>query len=141
MTFKEFLEKRRITCRYDGEECTRARMCYDCPRLNLDNLPHSRDPVKLIIWEDDFLEGGTGSAKCPECRELVYGLNEDGTGQCLFCGQHYQLDEKDKEKLEPNPEETIDCPRCGKHTLTGRRMKVNGHFHGTCANCGCIVMD
>lgn len=105
-----------------------------------------RAPVKTVIWEDDFNEGGTGYPKCPECHELAYGiererLDENGIGRCPFCGQRYKLDEEGKKKAEPNPVETYDCIMCGKHTMVGRRAKSNGHFHGKCTNCGCIMME
>lgn len=103
-----------------------------------------RAPVKTVIWEDDFGEGGVGYAKCPECHELAYGLDEadeNGIARCPFCGQRYKLDEEGKKKAEPNPEETLTCPQCHQHTLVGRRAKSNGHFHGTCTNCGCRVIS
>lgn len=107
-------------------------------------MPNADAPTETVIWEDDFGEGGTGYAKCPKCHELAYGMvnpDENGVGQCPFCGQHYQLDEEGRKKAEPNPEETIVCPNCGKKTLVGGRAKSNGHFHGICTNCGCWIME
>lgn len=141
--FRDFIKDHPLPCIYDEKPCDNQRLCQGCARMNLENLPHSKDPVKTIIWEDDFHEGGTGYAKCPECHELAYGMSdpdENGIGQCPFCGQHYQYDEEGKKKAEPNPEETLDCPQCGKHTMVGRRTKCNGHFHGRCTNCGCSVI-
>lgn len=40
-----------------------------------------------------------------------------------------------------HPEETLDCPNCGQHTMTGRRAKSNGHFHGRCTRCGTRVIN
>ena len=144
LTLRKFMETHPEPCRYDGETCDGAMMCSACDRQDLTNLPHSNDPVKIIIWEDDFGEGGTGYAKCPECHELAYGMmepDENGIGQCPFCGQHYQYDEEGKEKAEPAPEETILCVNCGKMTMVGRRAKCNGHFHGRCTNCGSSVIS
>ena len=102
-----------------------------------------RSPAKTIIWEDDFGVCGTGYPKCPNCHELAYDIDaaRDGEGQCPFCGQRYTLDEEGREKAEPNPEETITCINCGQKTMVGRRAKSNGHFHGTCTNCGCRMIE
>ena len=137
----EFLD--RMECTYDGHPCGRQRRCYGCDRMHLEDLPNSKAETKYIIWEDDFGEGGTGYAKCPECHELAYGMaeaDENGIGQCPFCGLHYQYDEEGKKKAEPNPEETLVCMHCGQRTLVGSRAKSNGHFHGRCTNCGSTII-
>ncbi len=108
-----------------------------------DSVSHA--PVKTVMWEKDYEdENGEGYPICPECREFAYGLgdtDENGVGQCPFCGQRYHLDEDGKKKMEPNPEETITCPKCHQETMVGRRAKSNGHFHGRCTNCGCLIIE
>lgn len=122
---------------------SKALLVYKAALMAVHGKRH-RAPVKTVIWEDDFGEGGTGYAKCPECHELAYGLDEadeNGIARCPFCGQRYQLDEEGKKKMEPNPEETLTCPQCHQNTMVGRRAKSNGHFHGKCTNCGCVIME
>jgi len=141
-TYKDIMD--RHPCRYDGKPCDNYLLCHGCERMNLDGLPHSKDPVKFIIWEDNFEEGGAGYPRCPECHELVYGMSkadENGIGQCPFCGQHCRYNEEGAEKAKPGPQEIHICPHCGDETLVGRRAKSNGHFHGRCRKCGCTVVE
>lgn len=101
-----------------------------------------RSPAKPILWEDDY-DGSTYPA-CPNCHELAYDIDtvrEKGMGTCPFCGQRYTLAAEDKERAEPNPEETLTCPICGQETMVGRRAKSNGHFHGACTNCGARMIE
>ena len=107
-------------CRYDGQPCTHEMQCFGCDRMDLGKFPNSEAQTEYIVWGDDY-EG-------------------NGVGQCPFCGQHYQYDEEGRKKAEPAPEETHDCPNCGQHTMTGRREKSNGHFHGRCTSCGTRII-
>lgn len=104
-----------------------------------------RAPVETVTWEKGYGdENGVGNPICPECGNLAYGLDEvdaEGVGRCPICGQRYQLDEEDKKKMEPNPEETRICMMCHQNTMVGRRAKSNGHFHGKCTNCGCVIVE
>lgn len=145
---KEGKDDEPITMTLDEEDAKVleiALMVYKNALLAVHGKRMRSDPMP-IIWETDYDddERGVGYPKCPNCHELAYGLEEiaDGkTGFCPFCGQRYYIADEDREKAEPNPEETQICPMCGKETLVGRRAKCNGHFHGTCTNCGCTVME
>lgn len=47
-----------------------------------------------------------------------------------------------KEWSKPPEEVRMDCPSCGgENTLVGARARSNGHFHGRCTACGCVVME
>ena len=130
-------------CRYDGQPCTHEMQCFGCDRMDLGKFPNSEAQTEYIVWGDDYEGNGVGFPLCPSCREPAYGMmesDENGVGQCPFCGQHYQYDEEGRKKAEPAPEETHDCPNCGQHTMTGRREKSNGHFNGRCTSCGTRII-
>ncbi len=92
----------------------------------------------------DVIRCGMGTYQCPDCRNRVFFGNE----HCRRCGrklgwhQHdgRQRQGKDVRKKAESQNETIDCPKCGQHAMTGRRAKNNGHFHGVCAGCGAKVI-
>lgn len=74
---------------------------------------------------------------CPICGEMPYS-----TEQCHWCGQHFVQDEKIAEYNKPAPVERMTCPNCGgKNTMVGTHSNYNGHFHGSCEKCGCVVMQ
>ena len=128
-------------CRYDGYPCDKALCCQGCDRMKLNDLPNANAPTGTVIWVDSY---GGKEPQCPECHEYAYGMSdpdENGIGQCPFCGQHYQFDEEGRERAKPNPEETILCVSCGQMTMVGRRAKSNGHFHGRCTNCGATMIQ
>ena len=70
---------------------------------------------------------------------------------CDTCEHQPAADDKENGKAEPvhirwaedywsgrYPE----CPSCGgKSTMVGARARSNGHFHGQCTVCGCVVME
>lgn len=116
-----------------------ARRLFDiCVRVPIGRL---RKPVRLV-WVDDY-DVSTDSIihnaipECPHCGEMPYS-----TKRCVFCGQRFIQDDRTAEFNKPPEKEKLDCPSCGgKGTLIGTRAKINGHFHGKCEKCGCVIMQ
>lgn len=90
----------------------------------------SKPPVKLPIVYDGYGD----IPMCPTCRDMPYS-----TEQCHWCGQRFIQDEEVEEYNKPN-EATMECPACGG-TMEGVRSKYNGHFHGTCRDCGARIIE
>lgn len=115
--------------------CTRGLNCDGCESQPADDDKSNgkNEPVH-IGWENNF--DGT-FPYCPSCGEMPYS-----TERCVFCGQKFIQDEIIAEYNKPPEKVTMNCPMCGgKNTLVGARAKSNGHFHGTCEKCGCVVME
>lgn len=118
---------------------SKARRAFDvCFRVPIGRL---RKPAYLI-WADEY-DGMTDRIisnavpKCPHCGEMAYN-----TKRCMFCGQRFVQDEHTVEWNKPPEVVKMPCPHCGgENTLIGTRSKVNGHFHGRCEKCGCILME
>lgn len=92
------------------------------------------EPVQLR-WTEDY-DGGR-VPECPSCGNMPYSLE-----RCIFCGQRFLPDALTKEWSKPPEEVRMDCPSCGgENTLVGARARSNGHFHGRCTACGCVVME
>jgi len=92
-----------------------------------------KPPVALPFVVDGF----GAIPECPICGEMPYS-----TEQCHWCGQRFVQDETIAEYNDPGPEVRMDCFFCGcKNTLVGHRSKYNGHFHGTCEQCGIMVIE
>lgn len=100
-----------------------------------------RKPARLI-WGDDYDSLTDKIIRnavpiCPHCGEMPYS-----TRQCVFCGQRFIQDEAVAEYNKPPEKVTRNCPHCGgEKTLVGSRSKINGHFHGKCEKCGCVIME
>ena len=78
-----------------------------------------------------------GKAEPVQLRNMPYSLE-----RCIFCGQRFLPDALTKEWSKPPEEVRMDCPSCGgENTLVGARARSNGHFHGRCTACGCVVME
>lgn len=100
-----------------------------------------RKPVPLL-WKDTYdgmrdkiIPGG--EPECPRCGEMPYSLQ-----QCVFCGQRFIQDEVVKERSKPPETVKLNCPMCGgEKSLVGSRSRINGHFHGKCEKCGCVLME
>lgn len=91
-----------------------------------------KPPVKLPI----VFDGYGNIPMCPTCYEMPYS-----TEQCYFCGQRFIQDQEVKEYSKPLPTERVTCVNCNRKTMVGTRSKYNGHFHGKCTNCGCMIME
>ena len=92
------------------------------------------EPVH-IRWAEDYWSGRY--PECPSCGNMPYSLE-----RCVFCGQRFLPDALTEEWSKPPEEVRMDCPSCGgKSTMVGARARSNGHFHGQCTVCGCVVME
>lgn len=92
------------------------------------------EPVQLR-WTEDYYSGRV--PECPSCGQMPYSLE-----RCIFCGQKFLPDALTEELSKPPEEVRMDCPSCGgENTLVGARARSNGHFHGQCTACGCVVME
>ena len=87
-------------------------------------------PVKLPILFDGF----GYIPMCPICGEPPYSYT-----QCHWCGQQFIQDEDVLEYSKPDVAER-KCYHCGG-TIIGTRSKYNGHFHGSCPECGAIIVE
>lgn len=91
------------------------------------------EPVH-IRWIDSY---GGKYPECPACGEMPYSVE-----RCFFCGQKFLPDDTAEEWSKPPEETRMDCFACGgKSTMVGARSRVNGHFHGQCTACGCVVVE
>lgn len=120
---------KRLVCKKDFH-------CDTCKhQLAADDKENGKaEPVQLR-WTEDY-DGGR-VPECPSCGNMPYSLE-----RCIFCGQRFLPDALTKEWSKPPEEVRMDCPSCGgENTLVGARALSNGHFHGRCTACGCVVME
>ena len=124
-------------CHWDGDlVCKRRYLCGGCPHQPDDDEKGNgkAEPVH-IRWVVDC--DGSKIPECPSCGEMPYSVK-----RCTFCGQKFLTDAIADAWNEPLEEERMDCLVCGgKGTIVGTRAKSNGHFHGRCTACGCLVME
>lgn len=121
-------------CHWDEERvCENNLYCSSCQyQPKDDDKPNGKKPPIKIGWESEY---GSVFPQCPACGEMPYS-----TERCTFCGQRFIQDDPILiEYNKPTPEETLVCPVCGKETFVGHRAKCNGHFHGYCGQCGCVI--
>ena len=98
-------------------------------------MPLPAPPKVHIRWAEDYWSGRY--PECPSCGNMPYSLE-----RCVFCGQRFLPDALTEEWSKPPEEVRMDCPSCGgKSTMVGARARSNGHFHGQCTVCGCVVME
>ena len=103
--------------------------------VQLDDKENGKAEAVQLRWTDDY-DGGR-VPECPSCGQMPYSLE-----RCIFCGQKFLPDALTEELSKPPEEVRMDCPSCGgENTLVGARARSNGHFHGRCTACGCVVME
>lgn len=124
-------------CHWDkGLICKRQFQCDGCKRqpAGEDKENGKADPVH-IRWSEDY--DGSKVPECPSCGQMPYSVE-----RCFFCGQKFLPDAIAEELGAPPEEVHMDCFNCGgKGTLVGNRDRGNGHFHGRCTSCGCVMME
>ena len=124
-------------CHWDKNlVCKKRFNCDGCKHQPADDDKENgkAEPVH-IRWVEDY--DGSKIPECPSCGEMPHSLD-----RCIFCGQKFLPDETTEKWSEPPEEVRMDCLCCGgKGTLVGTRAKSNGHFHGQCTACGCVVME
>lgn len=133
MSFEMNFDEKKMTCNWDKERiCERNLYCGGCEyQPNPEDKKNGKNPpVKLPI----VFDGYGNIPECPSCGEMPYS-----TEQCIFCGQKFIQDEEVEEYNKPNFV-TEKCPLCGGE-MVGTRSKYNGHFHGSCKNCGVSVIE
>lgn len=132
------LSDMKFKCHWDETRiCENERLCRACEHQPPDDeKPNGRKAPVKISWEIDY--DGSKFPCCPACGEMPYGYD-----RCTFCGQRFIQDDPQLQAYaKPAPEERMDCIMCGgENTMVGHRTKSNGHFHGHCEKCGCIVME
>lgn len=120
---------KRLVCK----KCFYCDACKHQPAAD-DKENGKAEPVQLW-WTEDY-DGGR-IPECPSCGQMPYSLE-----RCIFCGQKFLPDALTEELSKPPEEVRMDCPSCGgENTLVGARARSNGHFHGRCTACGCVVME
>lgn len=138
-------EDGRLYCRR-GYEVALARLAsYEATELMPDEI------VKMgMMFEDSKRYSGrlelklnAATKRMPKWVSVKERLPEDRSlERCVFCGQRFLPDALTEEWSKPPEEVRMDCPSCGgKSTMVGARARSNGHFHGQCTVCGCVVME
>lgn len=124
-------------CHWDkGLVCKKEFYCDTCEHQPAaDDKENGKAEPVHIRWAEDYWSGRY--PECPSCGNMPYSLE-----RCVFCGQRFLPDALTEEWSKPPEEVRMDCPSCGgKSTMVGARARSNGHFHGQCTVCGCVVME
>lgn len=124
-------------CHWDNSLiCKKQFRCDGCKHQPADeDKENGRAEPVHIRWAEDW--DGSKAPECPSCGRMPYSLE-----RCLFCGQKFLPDATVEEWSKPPEEVRMDCFNCGgKGTLVGTRARTNGHFHGQCTACGCVVVE
>ena len=124
-------------CHWDkGLVCKKEFYCDTCEHQPAaDDKENGKAEPVHIRWAEDYWSGRY--PECPSCGNMLYSLE-----RCVFCGQRFLPDALTEEWSKPPEEVRMDCPSCGgKSTMVGARARSNGHFHGQCTVCGCVVME
>lgn len=119
-----------------GLVCKKEFYCDTCEHQPAaDDKENGKAEPVHIRWAEDYWSGRY--PECPSCGNMPYSLE-----RCVFCGQRFLPDALTEEWSKPPEEVRMDCPSCGgKSTMVGARARSNGHFHGRCTACGCVVME
>ena len=124
-------------CHWDkGLVCKKEFYCDTCEHQPAaDDKENGKAEPVHIRWAEDYWSGRY--PECPSCGNMPYSLE-----RCVFCGQRFLPDALTEEWSKPPEEVRMDCPSCGgKSMMVGARARSNGHFHGQCTVCGCVVME
>ena len=125
-----------FSCYWHNFTCEKNQECETCEHQPApEDKPNGKAAPVKITWDVNFM--GT-YPECPSCGEMPYTCD-----RCFFCGQPFiQEDEKLQEYVKPPEEVRLNCFMCGGiNTLVGVRAKINGHFHGSCEQCGARVIE
>lgn len=135
---QSFVKSLKHNCHWNEKlVCERQLMCEGCEYQPKDDekVNGKKEPIQ-IGWEKDPYNCGV-FPYCPACGEMAYSVE-----RCVFCGQRFVQDQRTDEWNKPPETVKRNCPKCGGiKSLVGTRSKVNGHFHGKCEKCGCILME
>lgn len=134
---KKALSGIKFKCHWDERRvCERELMCDGCKHQPPDDeKENGAAPPRPVKWTS--ITGDDLYPECPACGEIPYS-----TERCSFCGQRFVMDERLTEYSKPPEEVRMNCFVCGgEGTLVGSRARSNGHFHGQCEACGCVVME
>lgn len=139
LTLGGILDSIPFKCHWDKDLiCDRELSCGGCEHQPPDDeKPNGKKPPIFVGWQLGDPYGESVFPYCPACGEMPYSVE-----RCVFCGQRFTPDELTAEWNKPPETIRRNCPSCGGiNTLVGARAKSNGHFHGTCEKCGCVIFE
>ena len=117
--------------------CKKGFYCDTCKhQLAADDKENGKaEPVQLR-WTEDY-DGG----RVPGMPLLWEYAVQFGAVHLLRSKISARCAHKGVEQAAGGSTHGLSLLRRGENTLVGARARSNGHFHGRCTACGCVVME